>query len=58
MRYAIKRSEDGKYVAQVGSERAYTSDIEKACTYVARPAAERDCCGNEFVVALVPVTWG
>ncbi len=49
MEYVIVRNEDGKYVAEPGSEHSYTSKLERARRFKTHEAAQADCCGNEHV---------
>lgn len=50
--YVIKRIEDGKFVAKVGSKSSYTNALQNARKFATREAAEADCCGNERAVSL------
>lgn len=52
MAYVIKRVEDGKYVAQPGSEHSYTKRLEKALRFDTRDEAKGNACGNEIVCRL------
>lgn len=49
--FVIKR-DDGKYVAQSGSQNSYTNRLENAKKFDTREAAEADRCGNEYVVSV------
>jgi len=48
--YVLRRTKDGKYVANPGSQKSYTSKIEYARQYPTREAADGDKCGNEYAV--------
>ena len=51
--YAIRRVEDGKYVAKDGMKSSYTFDIRAVRTFHTLEDAERELCvGNEYVVNL------
>lgn len=52
MSYIIKRSEDQKYVSKPGSERSYTARLQDARTWGTRADAEREACGNEYVISV------
>lgn len=50
--YVIIRN-DGKFVSLPGAARSYTSDMQKARTFLTREAAERERCPeNERVVSV------
>jgi hypothetical protein len=49
--YVLKR-EDGKYVAQPGQEKSYTSSLERARIFDTREQAEQERCGNEHIVSV------
>ena len=50
--FVIKRIEDGKYVALPGQLHSYVSALQNARTFNTVEQAERECCGNEHVVAI------
>ena len=48
--YVIVRREDGKFVTPPGSEKSFTSNLQKARVYPNKSTAESDCCvENESV---------
>jgi len=50
--YVIQR-DDGKFVTRPGSEKSYTSDLQKARTFATKEKAEAERCPeNERVVSL------
>ena len=50
MPYVIKREEDGKYVSRPGSANSYARLLQQSRTWPTREAAERERCGNEYIV--------
>lgn len=50
--YLIKRN-DGKFVAQSGSEHSYTNRLDLARVYKTKDEATKDLCtGNETIVEI------
>ncbi len=54
--YALKRTSDGRYVADMSKSKtggSYTPDLRQAKFYPSREAANADRCpGNEYVVSV------
>ena len=48
--YIICRTEDGKMVSKPGSEKSYTESLLQAQRFETKEAAEKNCCGNEYVL--------
>lgn len=56
--YVVINSDTGKYVSRPGSARSYTTRLENARIFDTREQAERDKCGNEYIVPLSYVLGG
>jgi hypothetical protein len=50
--YVIKNADTGKFVAQRGSDRSYTGNLQHVRVFRSRGDAENDKCGNETIVPL------
>lgn len=51
--YVIRRvDKHGDFVAKPGSGYSYTRKLEQARIFQSREAADKECCGNEVVVAV------
>lgn len=50
--FILRRNEDGKYVAQPGSEHSYTKSLRQAQVFRTRAEAEGSKCGNETILSL------
>ena len=57
--YVIKRSDQKKgYVAVEGSKHSYTRTLTNAQVFSERIHAERNCCDNEYVLAVSSILRG
>lgn len=52
MTYVLKNLHNGRYVAPAGSEKAYTTKLERARKFATRAQAQADACGDEIVLSL------
>lgn len=58
MLYAVKRVEDGMYLAAPATGQSYATALEKARVFTSREAAERfGLCGNEVIVPLSEILY-
>lgn len=51
-KFVIIRNEEAVFVTNPGSKRSYTKLLQEARLFDTRTSAEKECCGNERVVAL------